>query len=153
MTLSIGITLGDVTGIGPEVTRKALGQATSEFPDASFVVLGDRAWLQRGDLHAPSPFRPWEPMNPRPGIAVFDPRAMPLPIDLAPGSPRAARAALDWLREGARRCLEGALAALVTAPVCKESIIAGGETIHWANGVPVGPGQYRPHHHDAPGNR
>src|SRR5688572_15098147 len=43
------------------------------------------------------------------------------------GAPEAARAALAWLREGARLCLAGEADALVTAPVNKEAIIRTGE--------------------------
>ncbi|HXF10844.1 MAG TPA: 4-hydroxythreonine-4-phosphate dehydrogenase PdxA, partial [Desulfuromonadaceae bacterium] len=43
-----------------------------------------------------------------------------------PHSPAAARAALAWLRHGAGLCLRGEAAALVTAPVNKESIIRAG---------------------------
>ncbi len=127
MAPSIGITLGDVTGIGPEVTFKALSRATAEFPDVAFVVLGDRSWLQRGQAQGLHPLAPWDPARPRPGVTILDPRGTALPADLAPGALEAARAALDWLREGARRCLRGDLAGLVTAPVCKESMSATGE--------------------------
>ena len=57
---------------------------------------------------------------------LFDPRAA-LEPNLASGSGRAALAALDYLKEGARRCLSGALEALVTAPVSKEAILRSGQ--------------------------
>ena len=37
---TIGIALGDVTGIGPEVTLKALA-AGGAAPDTAYVILGD----------------------------------------------------------------------------------------------------------------
>jgi len=123
---SLGVTLGDVTGIGPEVTVKALARARAEFPETAFVILGDRGWLDRAGGSALGEVPAWDPRRPGPGLAVLDPRETPLPDALAPGSTLAAQAAVDWLREGARRCLEGELAALVTAPVCKESIMASG---------------------------
>jgi 4-hydroxythreonine-4-phosphate dehydrogenase len=52
----------------------------------------------------------------------------PVPQKLSAGSELAARAAVEWLKEGARRCLAGDLAGLVTAPVSKESIVRAGET-------------------------
>ena len=58
---------------------------------------------------------------------VHNPLTVPLPSDLAPGSPAAARAALAWLEEGARRCLRHELDALVTAPVNKEAIVRAGQ--------------------------
>jgi len=126
MICPIGITLGDVTGVGPEVTVKALLQATAESPETAFVVLGDRGWLDRTAACGLASVASWDPSNPRPGVALFDPRPGPLPFELPPGSTLAAQAAIDWLREGTRRCLVGELAALVTAPVCKESIMASG---------------------------
>ena len=127
MSLTIGITLGDVTGIGPEVAVKALAQAAAEAPDTAFIVLGDRAWLNRNNGQRLGPLPVWDPGNPRPGVGVLDPRGTELAADLQPGAIPAARAALDWLREGATRCLRGEFGALVTGPVCKESIMATGE--------------------------
>jgi 4-hydroxythreonine-4-phosphate dehydrogenase len=74
----IGITLGDVAGIGPEIVAKALasGRLDRRF---DYEVIG----------------RP---------------------------DPRRRREAADWLRHGARRCLRGELAALVTGPVAKELV-------------------------------
>jgi 4-hydroxythreonine-4-phosphate dehydrogenase len=46
---------------------------------------------------------------------------------LPAGAPEAARAVLGWLRDGAQRCLRRETAALVTAPVNKESIIRSGQ--------------------------
>jgi 4-hydroxythreonine-4-phosphate dehydrogenase len=43
------------------------------------------------------------------------------------GSPAAARAAVAWVRDGAKRCLRDELDALVTAPVNKEAIIRAGQ--------------------------
>ncbi len=73
----IGITLGDVTGIGPEVVAKALrsGKLDRRF---DYEIIGD---------------------------------------------PRARRQdARQWIETGARRCLTGELAALVTGPITKELV-------------------------------
>jgi 4-hydroxythreonine-4-phosphate dehydrogenase len=74
----IGITLGDVAGIGPEVVAKALASRQLD-PRFDYDVIG----------------------NPR--------------------TKRAADAA-DWIVEGAKHCLAGELAALVTAPVSKQLV-------------------------------
>ena len=58
---------------------------------------------------------------------THNPLMEPLPPDLAPGSPAAARAALAWLKDGAQRCLRHELDALVTAPVNKEAIMHTGQ--------------------------
>ncbi len=121
----LGIALGDVTGIGPEVTLKALARFGKDAP-ARFLILGDAAWLARANRAAGLPLVPFAGAVTPPGIAFLDPRPTPLPEGLVPGGAPAALAAVDWLREGARRCLAGELAGLVTAPVSKEAILRAG---------------------------
>jgi 4-hydroxythreonine-4-phosphate dehydrogenase len=124
----IGISLGDVTGIGPEVTLKAVA---SEIPTDNFryLLIGDADCAQRLneqlDLRLTiQPFRPGE----REGrVFVHNPLAESLPDSLLEGSPAAARAAVAWLRDGAERCLRHELDALVTAPVNKQSIVRSGQ--------------------------
>ncbi|HPU55866.1 MAG TPA: 4-hydroxythreonine-4-phosphate dehydrogenase PdxA [Verrucomicrobiota bacterium] len=123
--MKIGISLGDITGIGPEVTLEALA---AELPadDTQYVILGDADIL--ASVHAtsglPLPLTRSETASDR--ILCLNPYATPLPPNLPAGAPEAARAAVEWLREGARRCLEKRLDALVTAPVNKEAIIRSG---------------------------
>ena len=59
-------------------------------------------------------------------VSVLDPRPEGLPLNLTSGAAPAARAAVDWLRHGAQRCLAGELDALVTAPVNKRAIEQAG---------------------------
>ena len=42
----IGISLGDITGIGPEVTLKALA-TEAQAGDARYLVIGDEGYLRR----------------------------------------------------------------------------------------------------------
>ena len=126
MALRVGITLGDVTGIGPEVTLKALLRAPALHPDAAFVVIGDRGALERTPSGLAQPLPDWRPGLDRPGVFVLDPGPGALPAGMAPGAAPAARAAVDWLRQAAQRCQTGELSAMVTAPVSKEAIMASG---------------------------
>jgi 4-hydroxythreonine-4-phosphate dehydrogenase len=124
----IGIALGDVTGIGPEVTLKALA---AEAPgDSRYLILGDAALLRRLDqqLGTRLALADYAGEKTSGRFAVFNPLSEPLPPDLPAGSPLAARAAVAWLTEAAQRCLRRELVAMVTAPVNKESIIRAGET-------------------------
>jgi 4-hydroxythreonine-4-phosphate dehydrogenase len=127
MTGWIGIALGDVTGVGPEVTLKALAAAPAS-DRTRYLLIGDAAHLHRLNgrlgLHLPLQESGQDSGSGR--FFIHDPRSEPLPASLDPGSPAAAHAALDWLTEGARRCLRGELDALVTAPVNKESILRAG---------------------------
>jgi 4-hydroxythreonine-4-phosphate dehydrogenase len=128
MSAWIGISLGDVTGIGPEVTLKALAQEGSA-AGTRFLLLGDAEHLHRlnARLRLGLPLQPYTDADAAGVCFVLNPLAEALPPDLPPGSPAAARAALAWLKDGAQRCLRGELAALVTAPVNKQSIIRSGQ--------------------------
>ena len=126
----IGISLGDVTGVGPEVALKAVA-AEASADDARYLFLGDDALLQRLNqnlgLNLPLKKFTGDPAAGR--FFTFNPTGETLPENLPTGSPLAARAAVAALRDGGQRCLRGELTALVTAPVNKESIIrAAGET-------------------------
>jgi 4-hydroxythreonine-4-phosphate dehydrogenase len=127
MDLTLGVALGDVTGIGPEVTLKALDQASAT-DGCRYVLLGDRgqvrAWSERLGLR-------WEVRDytgtPSQGRFFLHEPVAALPAGLPVGDPRAAKAAVAWLRAGAELCRRGELDALVTAPVNKAAIVRAGE--------------------------
>jgi 4-hydroxythreonine-4-phosphate dehydrogenase len=128
MTGWIGISLGDITGIGPEVTLKALS-VEANADGTRYLLIGDAQHARRlnhrfglkltlqdyGEKDGPGQIFLCHPL---PGV---------LPADLLEGSPAAARAAVAWVREGAERCLRDELDALVTAPVNKEAIVRAGQ--------------------------
>lgn len=118
---ALGICLGDITGIGPEVTLKALRGTPGRF-----VLIGDPAHLhllnRRLGLRLPLTLG----MGSGP-LAMLNPLTTLLPPGLLQGAPQAAQAALASLRVGAKLCLDKKLQGLVTAPVNKESIIRSGE--------------------------
>jgi len=112
----LGITLGDPTGIGPEIVAAALQAAPAEWRPR-IVVYGDRAPLERGAR----------------AIGVS------LPADLeivgeglgdgaVPGKPdeRAGAAQVGYLEAGVAAARRGELAALVTAPISKTWARRGG---------------------------
>jgi 4-hydroxythreonine-4-phosphate dehydrogenase len=119
----IGISLGDVTGIGPEVTLKSISALAQDPAGADFTVFGNARVLEQCA----------DKLRPAPDIAgafhIVDPcpeeHAQGL-LNLAAGAAPAARAAVAWIREGAQRCLAGELDALVTAPVNKHAIVRAG---------------------------
>lgn len=125
MPRPLAITLGDVTGIGPEIVLKALA-ALADADRPPCVIVGDAGWLERANRGIHLPLRSWSgDLNPGRCFHV-DPRSEPLPAALATGAPEAARAAVDWLRAAARGCLAGEFAGMVTAPVNKAAIIRAG---------------------------
>ena len=123
----IGISIGDITGIGPEVTLKAL--ALERPADAArYLIFGDLQHLAglQSRLGLGFNLEAWDEKSTA-RIQVVNPLEFSLGDELAAGSPAAARAAVAWLREGAARCCKQQIDALVTAPVNKASIIRSGE--------------------------
>jgi 4-hydroxythreonine-4-phosphate dehydrogenase len=126
MNLTIGIALGDVTGIGPEVVAKALAGATGTNHPA-YVIIGDQGVMARecGQLHLHLDLARYAG-RPTGGGLYLHQTGDALPEGLGAGDVRAAHAAVGWLRAGAELCLRGELDALVTAPVNKASIVRAG---------------------------
>ncbi len=108
MRPAIAVTMGDPAGIGPEVVRKALDDPEIQSA-ADWVVVGDATIL--GPVAA---------------------RIMDLgqigPDDFAVGRLSAAcgRAAIEYVRAATQMCLQGAAAAMVTAPLNKEAVALAG---------------------------
>lgn len=123
----IGISLGDTTGIGPEVALKAIG-AEAAADDTKYLLIGDDKILTRLNekLALNLPLKKFSSHTDSGKIFFVNPLAESLPENLPAGSPLAANAAVAALRDGGQRCLRGELVALVTAPVNKESIIRAG---------------------------
>ena len=129
MTPWIAISLGDITGIGPEVALKALA-VEAPADEARYLLIGDerhtRGLSQQLGLNLS--LQTYGGRDEPGRIFLHDPGPEPLPEGLRAGAATAAKAAVAWLREGAERCLRGELDALVTAPVNKEAIVRAGQT-------------------------
>lgn len=105
---TVGITLGDPAGIGPEVIVRAL----AERPDREVTIFGDAQVLARAAMRA--------------GVGLSR-RARVVGVtdltagDVEPGRPNDAsgRAQVAYLAAGADAALAGEIAALVTAPLSK----------------------------------
>jgi 4-hydroxythreonine-4-phosphate dehydrogenase len=122
--MRIGIAIGDVTGIGPEVALKAVA-AEAKKDGSQYVFIGDETLLQR--LNQKLRLRlPLKIFSDGDGGKFSVTNPVKLPENLPAGSPIAARAAVAALRDGAERCLRGELDAMVTAPVNKEAIVRAG---------------------------
>src|SRR5215469_5094870 len=124
--MRIGIAIGDVTGIGPEVALKAAA-AEAKKDNAQYLFIGDETLLQRLNQKLRLPFA-LKSLSDGAGGKFFitNPSGNKLPAKLPAGSPVAARAAVAALRDTAERCLRGELDAMVTAPVNKEAIVRAG---------------------------
>jgi len=121
----IGITLGDITGIGPEVALKGVA---AEAREACFVLIGNarviRHWNERLNLNLR--FENFSQSDKNTPLSILDAGEEVLPEALTPGAPEAARAAVRWLGQAADLCLKHELQAVVTAPVNKEAIVRAG---------------------------
>jgi 4-phospho-D-threonate 3-dehydrogenase / 4-phospho-D-erythronate 3-dehydrogenase len=123
----IGISLGDVTGVGPEVTLKAIA-AEAGRDAAKYLLIGDERGLRQLNqkLSLALPLETFPGYSAAGRFFITDPLAGSLPENLPAGAEPAARASVAWLRDGGERCHRRELDALVTAPVNKESIIRAG---------------------------
>jgi 4-hydroxythreonine-4-phosphate dehydrogenase len=124
----IGISLGDVTGIAPEVALKALA-AEAQSDDTRYLLIGDVDHLNRvnAQLGLRLSLEPYQGGKGSGRFLTHNPLPNALPEGLVEGSPAAARAAVAWLTDGAQRCLRHELDALVTAPVNKQAILHTGQ--------------------------
>lgn len=123
----IAITLGDITGIGPEVTLKALTAVAAQ-DDERYLLIGDLNCLQQCNekFGTGLPLTEYRPESVANRFNIVNPFTQPLPCGLTSGSPAAAQAAVTWLEDAAKRCLRQEVKAMVTAPVNKEAIIRAG---------------------------
>ena len=128
MTGRIAISLGDITGIGPEVTLKALA-AEAAADEWRYILIGDVESTRHlnEQLGLNLPLKNFSEEKSGGKFFLHDPLPEKLPKDLTAGSPAAARAALAWLTDGAQRCLRQEMDALVTAPLNKRAVLRSGQ--------------------------
>ncbi len=124
----IGITMGDPSGIGPEIIAKLF----HESPAARAVVIGDATIMQRAvDLIGVGMF---VRRVAHPSEAVFAPNTIEvvaetqLPADLPFGQvdARAGKAAYTYIERAIDYTLQGSIGAIVTAPIHKEALKLAG---------------------------
>lgn len=129
----LALTMGDVAGIGPEVIVRALldpGIRDQCVP----LVVGDADVLARAVELLAAPLQVREVAAPagavtEPGvIACWNPSRVDV-TDVPPGRihPRAGQAACEWLMAAARSALCGDIDGIVTAPLSKAALHAGGQ--------------------------
>lgn len=122
--MKIGITIGDVAGVGPEVTLKAVASEIAR-DDCSYVLIGEVDVLKRESQRLKIDLD-LEGGTTGSRVRVLNPADKLSEDNIYIGSSAVAKAAVEWLKYGAELCLKGELDGLVTAPVNKESIIRAG---------------------------
>jgi 4-hydroxythreonine-4-phosphate dehydrogenase len=128
----IGITMGDPTGVGPEIIVKVLSHE-STFRFCRPVVLGDRNILERALKLLNIPLAVNEMEAIAPGKVQSDAlNLLPLsalPLDKAGyGKPTKAcgEAMVAYITEAARLASEGTIEAITTAPISKKALSDAG---------------------------
>lgn len=127
----LGITMGDAAGIGPEIIVKMFSQGLP-YPA---VVYGDAGILENTarrlrlqDHTRIEPIQDLSEARADQGVIQVLNRWSPLPADLPPGKidARAGRGAYEYLCHAIDDAKEGRLRAIVTAPLNKAAMQAGG---------------------------
>lgn len=127
----LAITMGDPTGIGPEVTLKALQRRNDPFTP---LLVGDLEVFRdtAAALDLAVELAVWEPSSPLPrsGIAVRTICRLPAG-SRRPGRPSMAggRAAYAAILEAVRLVQSGLAGSVVTAPICKANLVAAGAQV------------------------
>jgi len=107
--LRIGITCGDVNGIGPEIALKAVASKPWG-AGTDFILIGP------------------ENVDATPSSRFFGNWTIPFSGKITPGkiTAEASQTAVAAIRRAVRGCLDGELDAMVTAPICKEGLKLSG---------------------------
>jgi 4-hydroxythreonine-4-phosphate dehydrogenase len=128
----IAVTMGDPSGIGPEIIVKALAD-----PDLSALcrplILGDRAALERALAVTGLPLQiqtvlDTGPLKTEPGVLYLRELSSLTADDMEYGRPSAAGgdASYRYICEAARLCIAGEVKAMATGPINKESMNGAG---------------------------
>lgn len=119
----IVVTMGDPSGVGPEVSVKALAALAPE-ERRDFAVIGDARVLARAlaasglDLPLGAPGGS--------GIGVIDVPVEGLPEGFGVLSPRCGEASFQYIRTAVEWATDGRAAGIVTAPINKEALNSAG---------------------------
>ncbi len=125
----IAITMGDPSGIGPEVIVKALVIPPEV---CRTVVIGDAAWLQQHAMQwAPQlSIRPIKHINEarhEPGVLdVLDLHNVPENLKIGRATAQGGEAAMEYIRRAVDLAMKQEVHAITTAPINKEAIHLAG---------------------------
>ena len=128
----IGITIGDVAGIGPEITLKALLDKTIREVSLP-IVIGDAFFLRETakELDLPIEFEIIKAgdeiiSGDLDKIIVYDLENIKEPITIGEESGITGKASAEYIETAVRLCQRGAIDAICTAPISKKALALGG---------------------------
>ena len=125
----IAITMGDPSGIGPEIIVKGL---TAPLETCRVLVLGDAAWLQQHASQwspqlAVHPIQSLNEARHKPGVLdVLDFHNVPENLALGRASSDGGKAAVAYIRKAVDLAAEHKVHAITTGPINKEAIHLAG---------------------------
>ncbi|MCI5109453.1 MAG: 4-hydroxythreonine-4-phosphate dehydrogenase PdxA [Marivita sp.] len=125
MNAPIVITMGDPSGVGAEVTVKALASCDAALR-AQTVVIGDRDTLQRAITQSNVSLPLLEPKDEGDGIRVDHVAVDGLPGKFGVLSPACGEASFRYIERAVQKTMAGEAACIVTAPINKEALNAAG---------------------------
>jgi 4-hydroxythreonine-4-phosphate dehydrogenase len=117
--VKIGITFGDIAGIGPEIIAKALSSSEIRKLPLEFVLFGNtKVWeLACGFVPKNARFAPYTFAPSKSALKTVSPHKK----NFGKISPLFGAWAIHWIREAVEACKSKALDAMVTAPIHKEA--------------------------------
>ena len=127
----IGITIGDASGIGPEIVLKAVADARLQSIARQFII-ADASELQRQAQHfhlpANYPIVTESSLNSYPAadVVICDVGAVCKQVEFGKLSATTGQAAIEFITTGVNLCLRGELDAMATAPINKEALKLAG---------------------------
>ena len=129
----IAVTMGDPSGIGPEIIAKALARPEI-VAHCRVLVIGDEQAMARSIGISGLPLRLVTlpdgllPADPDPAVIYLRPMSSLGARDMEFGKPTVAGgdAMFRYITEAARLCQSGAVSAMATAPISKESLNRAG---------------------------
>ena len=138
----IGITMGDPTGIGPEIIIKVLSHPTT-YQYCAPIVIGSPPIIQHALQYTRHPLKirtltpppdttntPWEPPDAIYGtidlLATSPPPLHPQDIPIGTAHPKAGEAAVKAIQYAVQLAMHHQLDAITTAPICKLAVAQAG---------------------------
>ncbi len=127
----IAITMGDAAGVGPEIVMKALAQRGLYARCRPFVIgdavrLAEAGHITGAGLGLRMIAGPEEARFEAGTVDVLDLKLIPPGLPFGRISAAAGHAAHEYVRTATMLAMKGRIAALVTAPINKEALRAGG---------------------------
>lgn len=127
---TIGITIGDINGIGPEVAVKAAcGHIGGhDWGDTRLVLIGAAGIiLDHCEVFGFEPPEPWDVGNDPGSVSIWEPEGTTEPkVAFGKVEKDASAEAARWIHAAVEACQNDTLDAMVTGPICKEGFHAAG---------------------------